>query len=53
MSKTGKTLLPTKKSKAPWILLLLLLATVYLFFILPRQMGPRHVDTQFEPLNSK
>jgi hypothetical protein len=36
----------------PWILLLLLLATLYLFWIYPFQRGRPPVQVTFEPANS-
>jgi len=36
------------KTRFPWLLLLIFLAGIYVFFILPIQMGPRHVRVQYE-----
>jgi cell division septal protein FtsQ len=56
MSKpVRKSAPPAKKAKPaakakprfPWLLLLVLLATVYLFWILPHQLGPRPVQVEF------
>ena len=35
------------KPKFPWLLLLALIATVYIFWILPYQLGPRPVRVEF------
>jgi hypothetical protein len=37
------------KRRFPWVLFLLLLASVYVFWILPLQIGPRPVHVQFVP----
>jgi hypothetical protein len=35
------------KPRFPWLLFLLLLASVYAFWILPQQLGPRQVHVEF------
>ncbi len=37
-----------RKPRFPWVSLLLLVVGIYVFWILPAQMGPRHVNVQFE-----
>lgn len=41
------------KEKYPWLLLLLFLASVYIFWILPYQLGPRPVRVEFAERPSK
>jgi hypothetical protein len=36
-----------RKRKFPWIALVLLLATVYFFWVLPNQLGDRPVNAEF------
>lgn len=38
-----------RKAPFPWLLLLLLIATVVLFWVLPYQMGPAPVEVDWEP----
>jgi hypothetical protein len=35
------------KPRFPWLLFLLLLASIYAFWILPIQLGPRKVNVEF------
>ena len=42
-----------KKPPFPWVLLLLLLGSVYLFWILPVQLGPRPIQVDFVPAPKK
>lgn len=37
------------KRRFPWLLFLLLLVTVYAFWVLPAQLGPRKVQVEFVP----
>jgi len=39
---------PRRKSNIPWWPIILLLASVYLFWVLPHQLGDRPVDVEFE-----
>lgn len=36
------------KKPFPWLLLILLLASLYAFWVLPFQLGPRPVEVEFE-----
>lgn len=36
--------------KFPWLLLILLLGSLYVFWVLPFQLGSRPVRVEFEPL---
>ncbi|HTQ12004.1 MAG TPA: hypothetical protein VMI31_18220 [Fimbriimonadaceae bacterium] len=38
----------SSKPRFPWILLLIFCAGIYVFWILPAQMGPRHIQVQYE-----
>lgn len=42
-----------RRAKFPWLLLLLLMATVYALWILPLQMGPRTVKVEFTGANER
>jgi hypothetical protein len=42
-----------RKEKFPWILLVVLALTTYLFWILPLQLGPRPVKVEFSKLKSR
>ena len=48
-------LAPARKKKPPfpWLLCLVFLGTVYLFWILPLQLGPRPVRVDFVPGGGK
>ncbi|MGV3618667.1 MAG: hypothetical protein ACO1SV_25370 [Fimbriimonas sp.] len=37
----------SSKERFPWVLFLVLLATAYLFWGLPRQQGPRPIKVEF------
>ena len=36
----------------PWLLLLVFLATVYIFWVLPRQLGDHPVKVDFDPVGN-
>ncbi len=36
-----------RQERFPWVLLLVFVLTIYLFWIMPLQMGSRPVDVQF------
>jgi hypothetical protein len=45
----GKRKLSTSKSETfPWLPLLLFLASIYIFWVLPRQLGSQPPKVQFE-----
>lgn len=39
---------PARRKPFPWLVLILLLGSVYAFWILPRQLGDRPVEVEFE-----
>lgn len=39
---------PTPRKRFPWLALILLLGSIYLFWIYPYQMGDRPVEVEFE-----
>jgi hypothetical protein len=41
------------KKRFPWLLFLLLLASLYAFWILPYQLGTRKVQVEFVPAGSQ
>jgi hypothetical protein len=41
------------RERFPWLILLALFAAIYLFFIMPRQVGPRPVNVEFSRAESR
>jgi len=52
VGKAGRASGKKRQERFPWLVLLALLATVYLFWILPRQLGPQPVKVDFAPSTS-
>ncbi|HEY0868322.1 MAG TPA: hypothetical protein VGE01_13135 [Fimbriimonas sp.] len=47
MSRPVQGKRPVRRERFPWLLLLAVLGTIYLFWILPRQIGPKPVQVEF------
>ncbi|HRI43361.1 MAG TPA: hypothetical protein PLL78_05615 [Fimbriimonadaceae bacterium] len=44
---------PTRERRFPWLPLVLLLVSLYLFWVLPHQLGDRPVKVEFEAAGEK
>jgi hypothetical protein len=42
-----------RAKRFPWLLLLALLGSIYVFWVLPRQIGPRRVKAEFESASTQ
>ena len=38
---------PKRKPKFPWLALIVLIASIYVFWVLPSQLGDKPVDVEF------